>query len=250
MKVLYILTLLLILFSVQSCSKLNFWSKKAAQAVESKYYYSGEEELEPIILKEAERNGIDPIFCKAILIKESHYSKGLVSFSGAVGLMQLMPRGVSHITENYTNYMKARDVKRDKDGKRIYKEKDAEEWGKLYQKDLVDLREQYKDNLPELYKKDKRFDPAWNIRSGIMQLSDDYKFFLSRKHNEYKSKALAAAAYNGGRFAVVKEMKNPKYDSIPINHQTEFYVSNVLRMYESLKDNGGYVNRSKIWLFY
>lgn len=46
---------------------------------------------------------------------------------------------------------------------------------------------------------------------------------------------LASAAYNAGRFAVMKLESNPKYDSIPINRETEKYIGSMLRVWEALK---------------
>lgn len=190
------------------------------------------------------------MFAKAVIIKESHYADHLVSQSGAVGLMQLMPRNGSYTTNAFVNYMIARKQKRDKDGKRIYREKTVEEWGRLYQIELQTLYATNRERPNELYKLDKRFDPEWNIKEGIRQLAAEYHFFLSRKHTEYESMILASAAYNAGRFAVMKSERNPKFDSIPINRETEKYIGSMLRVFEALKKGEGFIPENKSWVLW
>ena len=216
----------------------------------SKYYYPNEEKFQELVQQVSNKERIDWMFAKAIIIKESHYADHLVSLSGAVGLMQLMPRTGSYISPTFTNYMTARKQKRDKKGQRIYREKTAEEWGRIYQAELQNIYSMNKSNPEELYKLDRRFDPEWNIKEGIRQLAAEYHFFVKRKHSEYESMILASAAYNAGRFAVMKLESNPKYDSIPINRETEKYIGSMLRVWEALKKGEGFIPENKSWVLW
>ena len=103
-----------------------------------------------------------------------------------------------------------------------------------------------KSNPEVLYKLDRRFDPEWNIKEGIRQLAAEYHFY-KRKHSEYESMILASAAYNACRFAVMKLESNPKYDSIPINRETEKYIGSMLRVWEALKGRRIY-SENKSWV--
>jgi hypothetical protein len=220
------------------------------QIEKSKYYYPNEEKFQEYIIELSSKNKVDWMFVKSVIIKESHYADHLVSLSGAVGLMQLMPRTGSYTSESFTNYMIARKQKRNKSGVRIYKEKSAEEWGRIYQSELQNIYSMNKSNPELLYKLDRRFDPEWNIKEGIRQLATEYHFFLKRKHSEYESMILASAAYNAGRFAVMKSESNPKYDSIPINRETEKYIGSMLRVWEALKKGEGFIPENKSWVLW
>ena len=79
--------------------------------------------FQEFIQEVSNKHEIDWMFAKSIIIKESHYADHLVSLSGAVGLMQLMPRNGSYVSESFKNYMIARKQKRDKrDNEFIYRE--------------------------------------------------------------------------------------------------------------------------------
>src|SRR5215213_5157320 len=52
---------------------------------------SGDRELDLIILRAGERNGVDPRFLHAVIWQESKYKVRARSHVGAQGLMQLMP---------------------------------------------------------------------------------------------------------------------------------------------------------------
>src|SRR3989338_1837331 len=133
----------------------------------------------------SKKHNLDWRFAKAILIKESHFQEDLISSTGAVGPMQLMPREGSYTTENYTSYQKARASK-----ERIYNGKRVEEWAALYRQDLETLIEKGEKD------KDTRFDLAWNINEGVRQLAGEHQFFLNKTENEYYANIFAAAAYN------------------------------------------------------
>ena len=185
----------------------------------SKYYYPNEEKFQELVQQVSNKERIDWMFAKAIIIKESHYADHLVSLSGAVGLMQLMPRTGSYISPTFTA-------------------------------ELQNIYSMNKSNPEELYKLDRRFDPEWNIKEGIRQLAAEYHFFVKRKHSEYESMILASAAYNAGRFAVMKLESNPKYDSIPINRETEKYIGSMLRVWEALKKGEGFIPENKSWVLW
>ena len=230
----------LVLFLLISCSK------SIHKKVFPYYQFQDEEQIDFFLKREAEKRGIDFNFAKAVLIKESHYKKDVISSTGAVGLMQLMPRYGSYITDNYKNYELAKKNK----PKQIFKDKTHKEWISEYKKDLLNLLQDYSSNREGLYKKDKRFDPEWNIKSGVGQLAEEYKHFINRKHTEYKSRILSAAAYNAGKYSVMNDESKPKFDSIPINNQTEYYAISVEKIYQALKKGNGRLLKENIYLLY
>lgn len=186
-----------------------------------------------LFLEEAGRkHDLDWRFAKAILIKESHFQEDLISSTGAVGPMQLMPREGSYTTENYTSYVTAKTSKG-----RVHKGKTAEQWAALYRQDLEKLVETGET------KKDKRFDPAWNINEGTRQLAEEHAFFLAETKDPYYAKIFAAAAYNAGRTAVLR-----KTTHIPVNRQTEYYAPDVLRLYDALVRGNGRLRWEDCWL--
>jgi len=186
-----------------------------------------------LFLKQAgTEHDLDWLFAKAILIKESHFQENLISATGAVGPMQLMPREGSYTTENYSSYVRARRSKG-----RVYNGKTAEQWAALYR---VDLEKLVKDGETE---KDKRFDPAWNINEGTRQLAEEHAFFLAKTKDEYYAKIFAAAAYNAGRTAVLH-----KTIHIPVNKQTEYYTPGVLQLYHALVKGNGRLLWEDCWL--
>ncbi len=214
------------------------------------YIYPNEKKYDTIIKEESEKNKIDWMFVKSVIIKESHYSEYLVSSTGAVGLMQLMPREGSYITENYHNFIKARKQKKNRNGKRLYKSKTAEYWGLQYKQDLLDLYNKHKKNKSKLYGFDKRFNPKWNIIEGIRHLAVEYHYFKKRNGSSYKTRILASSSYNAGRKSVIKHKNKPELDSIPINGQTEIYSIAVNRIYNALKNGDGQIYQNDIWVLY
>ncbi|MCB1314695.1 MAG: transglycosylase SLT domain-containing protein [Leptospiraceae bacterium] len=210
--------------------------------------FPDQERIDNWLRTEAEKQGIDWIIAKAVLIKESHYGPANVSSTGAVGLMQLMPRRGSHTTPAYEAFMKARRQPRAADGLRYHAGKSAPDWGRIYQRELIDLHEKHRLSpqlMEELYSIDTRFNPQWNIQSGVRQLAGDYKYFYNRHKSEYVSVAYAACAYNAGRSAVAVDKNQPRHDRIPVNRETEHYVSAVLRIYLALKEGNGRIPRER-----
>ncbi|MHB1846359.1 MAG: lytic transglycosylase domain-containing protein [Deltaproteobacteria bacterium] len=59
---------------------------------------SDRERLATAIVREASRNGLDPLLVAALVEVESGFREGAVSSKGAVGLMQLMPRTAASLT--------------------------------------------------------------------------------------------------------------------------------------------------------
>lgn len=214
------------------------------------YIYPNERKYNHLIKEEAQKNKIDWMFVKSVIIKESRYSDHLVSITGAVGLMQLMPRQNSYISRNYKNFLKARRQRRNERGKRIYKGKSAKTWGLLYQHELQTLYRRYKRDTKKLYNIDKRFDPKWNIKEGVRQLAREYHYFKKRNGSNYKTRILASSSYNAGRRSVIKNKNRPDLDSIPINGQTEIYSIAVNRIYKALKNGNGQVYGKDIWVLY
>ena len=196
----------------------------------------------------AKTHSLDWIFLKAIIIKESHFDDQYISTAGAVGLMQLMPREGSFVSESYRNFAKARLQKRNQSGERIYQGKKDVEWAADYVNELDSLRIHYQNNLISLYEIDSRFNPSWNLNSGINQLSNEYQYFYKRGHGSYGSRIYALAAYNAGRGAVVKDKTNRAFDRIPINKQTELYVGYIERIYSELRQENGLLNKENEWI--
>lgn len=189
---------------------------------------------------------VDWLWLKAIMIKESHGKTNHISTSGAVGLMQLMPRDGSYFDQNYHNYQAARKQAIQGDGLRYFQGKSELFWANAYKKVLDSIQESL--SRQELYQKDLRFDPLWNIREAGRQFSSDYHFFKSRHNGSYRARLLAFAAYNAGRYAVMKDRDNPRMDHIPINRQTELYVANVERIYQELKKSNGKLEGQNTWI--
>lgn len=191
----------------------------------------------------AKKHKVDWMLAKAILIKESRFKPNSISYTGAVGLMQLMPRENCYTTTNYDNFIKSRRKK-----SRTYKGKKDKAWSSLYRRELKALLAKYEEMPDSLYAKDKRFDPAWNIEQGIIHYKKDYEYFRKRGHSKYKSRLLAFAAYNAGRGNVVRNKKEHKYDTPPINRQTELYVIYVERIYQELLHSKGRINSYNNWI--
>ncbi|MEL6672797.1 MAG: transglycosylase SLT domain-containing protein [Bacteroidota bacterium] len=191
---------------------------------------------------------LDWMLVKAVIIKESHFDVHFISTAGAVGLMQLMPRKGSFISEAYQHFSQSRRQKRNSSGERIYRGKKDVEWAAAYTKELDSIRLQYQEEPAQLYAQDARFDPSWNLHSGITQLSNDYQYFRRRGHGSYGSRIYALAAYNAGRGAVVKDKTNRALDRIPINRQTELYVGYIERIYAELKKADGLVREGNAWV--
>ncbi len=210
--------------------------QKIAEKIETLSTYCPEmpnEKEYGLFLQEAGRtHDLDWLFAKAILIKESHFQEDLISSTGAVGPMQLMPREGSYTTENYTSYVRAKTSKG-----RVYKGKTAEQLAALYRQDLEKLVEDGET------KKDKRFDPAWNINEGVRQLAEEHTFFLAETKDPYYAKIFTAAAYNAGRTAVLR-----KTTHIPVNKQTEYYAPEVLQIYDALVEGNGRLRWEDCWL--
>ena len=184
----------------------------------------------------AEFYDIDWLLAKAVRIKESHDNPYLISNVGAVGLMQLMPREGSWTTSSHENYLKARK-KSLRNAERTYEQKSYLEWGETYQDDLESIVSSSPKD--ELYKKDLRFDPEWNIGEGTRELA--YNIGFLRK-NGFDQKTLfvagqerpaylvlAVAAYNAGLGTVLD-------GNIPKNPQTSQYVPEVFALYDLLKE--------------
>ena len=201
-----------------------------------------------ILQQETENKEVDWILIKAIILKESHFDSTFVSTAGAVGLMQLMPREGSFITDHYRFFQKARRQKRNAEGKRMYQGRSDVEWARRYVADLDSLKKAHLLNPKDLYQLDTRFDPPANIREGTRQFTSDFQYFRGRGHGPYTSRILSLAAYNAGRGAVVKNKENTRQDRIPINRQTELYVAYVEKIYEMLKSEGGKVNERNAWI--
>jgi hypothetical protein len=48
----------------------------------------------------------------------------------------------------------------------------------------------------------------------------------------------------------MKLESNPKYDSIPINRETEKYIGSMLRVWEALKKGEGFIPENKSWVLW
>lgn len=199
-----------------------------------------------LLQKAGRQHQINWQLIKAVMLKESHGEQSYVSYAGAVGLMQLMPREGSYFSDNYRAYQQARKA----GGKRIYRGKSQTEWGQAFQAELLALAKRYAKRPDSLYQIDRRFDPAYNILEGGRQLAGDFQFFRSRGHGPYTSQILAIAAYNAGRYAVMQDKGNPEMDHIPINRQTELYVGGVQKIYLALVENGGTLLEGEEWRTY
>lgn len=179
-------------------------------------------------LEAAEEHGIDVLLAKAIRVKESFDEPDLVSTTGAVGLMQLMPtsKGTMYTTENYENYRRARQRK-----DRRWNGRKHLAWAAAYQADLEALRDATP--LDKLVTKDQRFDAEWNIRQGTRHLAADLKHF-SKKYpdaTDEEMARMAVAAYYTGRGRV--SWTPAKGARIP--NDTKFYVEDVLCIVERLE---------------
>ena len=175
----------------------------------------------------ANEQGIDVLLATAVRIKESFDNSDLVSATGAVGLMQLMPTssGTMYITDNYHNYLRARQQKN-----RTWNGKKHRTWASLYQADLETLRDTTP--LDELVKVDQRFDPQWNIREGTRHLAADLDHF-SRKYPDATDEnvvRMALGAYYTGRGRI--SWTPAKGTRIPSD--TKPYVDDVLCVLERL----------------
>ncbi|MEL7529920.1 MAG: transglycosylase SLT domain-containing protein [Bacteroidota bacterium] len=194
-----------------------------------------------LLQQAAQKHGIDWMLAKAVMIKESHFVERHVSYAGAVGLMQLMPREGSYVSPAYRAYQQAR-----KASGRVYKGKSQEAWGKAYQAQLLAIAAL--SSVDSIYQQDKRFDPAYNIDEGTRQLASDFHFFRSRAHGPYTSQILAIAAYNAGRYAVMTDRNHANRDHIPINRQTELYVAGVQKIYLALQSGDGQLLENDLYL--
>ncbi len=194
------------------------------------------------LLQEAgQRHDLDWMLAKAVMIKESHFVERYVSYAGAVGLMQLMPREGSYFSDAYRGYQKAR-----KSAGRIYQGKSQVAWGELYQAELLKIAAA--SSADSIYALDRRFEPAYNLDEGTRQLSSDFHFFRKRGHGPYTSQILAIAAYNAGRYAVMTDRSDPQRDHIPINRQTELYVAGVQKIYLALQSGNGQLQEDDLYL--
>ncbi|MFK7921266.1 MAG: transglycosylase SLT domain-containing protein [Bacteroidia bacterium] len=184
---------------------------------------------------------LDWMLAKAVMIKESHCVERHVSYAGAVGLMQLMPREGSYFSANYRAYQQAR-----KSPDRVHQGKSQTEWGNAYQAELEEIAALK--STDSIYQLDIRFDPKYNIKEGTRQLAGDYHFFRKQGHGPYTSQILAIAAYNAGRYAVMKNKLSPATDRIPINRQTELYVGGVQKIYLALQSGNGQLSQDDLYL--
>jgi soluble lytic murein transglycosylase-like protein len=64
---------------------------RMAEYIPSDVPTSGDHDLDLIIMRAGESNGVDPRLVHAVIWQESKYKNGAVSHVGAQGLMQLMP---------------------------------------------------------------------------------------------------------------------------------------------------------------
>ncbi len=196
----------------------------------------------------ANKYSIDWTLVKAIIIKESHFDPNYISSTGAIGLMQLMPRKGSYFSDSYKGFTNARRQTRNKVGQRIYNGKKDIEWATQYRSELDSIFTKYKNDTSNLYSIDQRFNVSWNINSGVEQFANDFYYFKKRGHGTYGSRIYALAAYNAGRGAVVRSKENGKLDKIPINRQTELYVGLLERIYSELKLHEGLINETNDWV--
>lgn len=163
------------------------------QRIESKHTFT-EAHYQALVTEAAQEQKIEP--CLAQAIYETEYvGPFYVSETGAVGVMELMPREGSYTTTNYRNYQKARKEK----GRR-YKGKSAEQWAKAYVQDLARMAKPFidKKDYDGLYATDSRFNPEWNISEGVRELAVAFHHFEAKGHLNHDASLLAMAAYNGG----------------------------------------------------
>jgi len=181
-----------------------------------------------LLREAADNNNLE--FCIAKAVYDIEYqSPFYVSSTGAVGVMQLMPREGSYTTFHYDNYLIARKRR----GKE-YNEKTAEQWAQLYVQDLLSIVDSLivQENYEELYLIDIRFNPSWNIPEGVRELAVAYHHFEAKNHGKEEAASLAFAAYNAGIPAVEKGG-----DHIPRNGATEIYVPYAVNLLESCRTN-------------
>ena len=173
-------------------------------------------EFENIVRKEARVQKIEFALAKSVYMIESRFDASFVSSTGAVGVMQLMPKKGSYITTNYENYRAAQHKKGF-----VYKGLSKEAWINFYMDDVIKLKKEYMghDDYCGLIKKDKRFDANWNIAEGVRELAFDFHHFSKKGHSLDNSVQFAFAAYQAGIPAVEKGT-----DHIPKNGDTEHYV--------------------------
>ncbi len=186
--------------------------------------YSKEKKEESVYIdtlkSAAETESIDVCFARAVYDIE-YYDPLYISSTGAVGIMELMPREGSYTTVNYDNYIKAR-----KRRNHVFEGKTVEEWAEAYVLDLTYLLEQYKNQSEKLVEKDKRFDPKYNIQEGVRELAVAYHYFRAKNYEELRVMEFAAASYNAG----IPAVENGG-DHVPKNDATEYYVPEVMRIY-------------------
>lgn len=168
-------------------------------------------------------------FCLARAIYEIEYQGVFyISSTGAVGIMELMPREGSYTTVNYENYQTARKTK-----ERMHNGKSAEDWAALYVQDLDALVNPYinRRDYDGLFDRDPRFNPEWNIHEGVRELARAYHHFKAKGHTDTNATVFAIASYNAGIVAVEKGS-----DHIPQNDVTEYFVPAVVENLERCRE--------------
>ncbi len=164
---------------------------------EGKYNFT-ETHYREVVKEAAKKQKIEP--CLAVAVYETEYvGPFYVSETGAVGVMELMPREGSYTTINYENYQKARKSK----GRR-YNGKSAEKWAQAYHNDLAVMANGFikTKDYEGLFARDSRFNPEWNIPEGVRELAVAFHHFEAKGHLVHDASLLAMAAYNGGIPAV------------------------------------------------
>jgi soluble lytic murein transglycosylase-like protein len=176
----------------------------------------------------AARSRIDWLLVKAVRIKESFNDPNYISTTGAVGLMQLMPCGGGRmfVTANYRNFLRAR-----RNGRGRSKGKPHSVWALAYRRDLQRLVARTRP--PELYRKDRRFDPRWNIARGAAHLARDLARFKRRYPRAPRNVLLqlAVAAYFTGPGRVA--LRRGKVVLSP--SRTRHYLEDTMQVYARLK---------------
>lgn len=124
----------------------------------------------------ARQAGIDWRLAAAVRIKESFNDPDFISTTGAVGLMQLMPTGGGRmfVSESYRGFVRARRAP----DRRHRGRRDAE-WAADYRAELRRLVRTT--TTRERMRRDRRFDPCWNIQRGTLHLARDLRR-LARLH--------------------------------------------------------------------